>query len=99
MIRQKPMQIFWCGLRIEGIERSILKQRAGIIMKHEVMYVSSRRTLLKDAMASLETSAMLLQLGGFVVNPGPVIKIVSWGVNNWTVRICIKINEDSEKGE
>ena len=68
-------------------------------MKREVMHVSSRRTLLKDAMASLETFAMLPQLCGFLVNPGPVIKIASWGVNNWTVRICNKINEDSEKGE
>ena len=93
------MQIFRCGWQNEAIERSVCKQRAGIIMKREVMHVSSRRTLLKDAMASLETFAMLPQLCGFLVNPGPVIKIASWGVNNWTVRICNKINEDSEKGE
>ena len=55
------MQIFWCRWQNEVIERSVHKQRAGIVMKREVMYVSSKQTLLKGAVAW-----KLPQLGGFL---------------------------------
>ena len=39
------------------IEGSVHKQRAHIVIRHAVKFIPNRRTLWKDAMASLGTSA------------------------------------------
>ena len=51
------MQLFWCWWPNEVIEGSVCKQRAHIVMKHEVMFISSRQILLKSVKASLESFA------------------------------------------
>ena len=50
--------------------------------------------LLKGAMASLGTSAY----HWFHMSPGGDVKIASWAVHKYIVRMCYKFNNDSENG-
>ena len=47
---------FGVGGKILVIEGSVHKQRAHIVIKYAVKFIANRRTLWKDAMASLGTS-------------------------------------------
>lgn len=91
MICWKPlkfcMQIFWHRWRNETIEQSIRKQMVRTVMK------SGSYVCYHQANA-IERRYGLFGLGGFLW----IVKIANWDVNNWTVRICYKFNDDSEKG-
>ena len=76
------------------IEGSVHKQRAHIVIRYKVMCISNSRTLWKDAMASLGAYTF----HWFYLNPGGDIKIASWAVHKYMVRMCYKFNDDSEKG-
>ena len=76
------------------IERSVHKQRAHIEIRHKVMCIPNRSTLWKGAVVSLGTSVF----HWFYLNPGRDIKIASWAIHKYMVRMCYKFNDDSEKG-
>ena len=75
------------------IEGSVHKQRAHIVIRHVVKFISNRQTPWKDAVASLRTSTF----HWFHLNLEGDIEIASWAVHKYMVRMCYKFNDDSEK--
>ena len=76
MILQNFVCKYFGASEIWVIEGSVYKQKAHIVIRHAVKFIPNRRTLWKDAMASLGTSAFhWFHVNWIESGPGETLKL------------------------